>query len=193
MAKMKNYFVKLSFKLIKKRKVLFDAQFNKFIGKRYFFIWLDVLCSFVLFGSSFEDYFRYEFYKKSWRERNKFITYGKSKKLIKKYNFSDFDKIKTLNDKARSNQFFKDYICREWMDTDCSDDEAIMSFVEKHEKTIMKPKNGSCGKGIFIFDKNDISSAKIPKGYVVEEFINQHSELEKLNPSSVKYIAGYDF
>lgn len=74
------------------------------------------------------------------------------------------------------------------MDTDCSDDEAIMSFVEKHEKTIMKPKNGSCGKGIFIFDKNDISSAKIPKGYVVEEFINQHSELERLNPSSVNTL-----
>ena len=38
------------------------------------------------FGCSPDDYFRYEFYRKSNFEKNKFITYRTSKRIIKKYN-----------------------------------------------------------------------------------------------------------
>jgi len=52
------------------------------MGLFYFF---DVVWAFVLHGSSLNDYFLYEFYKKRNIERRKFITFRKRQRMLSKY------------------------------------------------------------------------------------------------------------
>lgn len=176
-------------KLIKKRVIRFNSNIKCFIGGRYLLTWIDEIFSFLAFGASPDDYFRYEFYKKSWYERNKFITYRRSKKLINKYSFSDADAVKMFNDKAAMNLFFKDYIKREWLDLDVCSDKDFSMFVEKYERVIMKPKGGSGGRGIFILNRNEMpKTTKEYSGYIAEQILVQHPELSKLNNSSVNTL-----
>lgn len=176
-------------KLIKENIVRFNANIKRFIGKRFVLTWLDEVFSSIIFGASPDDYFRYEFYRKSWHERNKFVTYLRSKRLIKKHNMPDAETVKMLNDKAATNVYFKDFIKREWIDLDNCTEDALLSFVEKHERVIIKPKGGSGGKGIFVISGAELKeSAQKLKGCVAEQLIEQHPALSKLNSSSVNTL-----
>ena len=176
-------------KLIKENIARFNRNIKRFIGKRTVLPWLDEIISFAVFGASPDDYFRYEFYKKSWRERNSFITYRRSKRLIRKYNTSDSGLTKTLNDKSLMNDHFKDFIQREWIDADQCTREELSHFVQAHGSVIMKPKGGSGGRGIFILKAQELADKTCEyKGYIAEQLIVQHEEPAKLNPSSVNTL-----
>lgn len=176
-------------KLIKENIVRFNANIERFIGKRYVLTWLDEIFCFIVFGASPDDYFRYEFYRKSLRGRNQFITYRRSKKLIKKYNTSSNDLLKTLNDKSLMNAHFKDFIKREWIDLDKCSMKEFSEFAARQGRVIMKPKGGSGGRGIFILEGEKIAdNINEYKGYIAEQLLVQHEEIAKLNPSSVNTL-----
>lgn len=140
--------------------IRFNANISRFLGKKeniYIKTWIDEILSFVLFGASPDDYFRYEFYRKSLYERNKFITYRRSKKIIKNYNSSDTVSNQLMCDKGKQNRHFKDFLRREWIDIDFCTNEQMTAFFKKHKRVIMKPKDGSGGKGIFILTEREFN------------------------------------
>lgn len=49
----------------------------------YIYAWFDELFSLALCGASPDDYFRYQFYRKNWRERRKFVVWRKGKELVR--------------------------------------------------------------------------------------------------------------
>lgn len=169
-------------------------RFNKntkcLIGGNYFRVWIDELYSLIRFGSSLDDYFRYEFYRKSSFEKNKFITYRRSKSIIKKHNNSI--KTKIFNNKVEFNKYFDIYIKRKWLEIDNATQEQINLFCQQNSSLILKPIEGGQGKGISLWHNINEASNYIQKndyhGYIAEEILIQHPEMKKLNPTSVNTV-----
>lgn len=148
--------------------------------------WIDEGWSFIRYGSSPDDYFRYEFYRKSGFERDRFITYRRSQKIIREYNNPQFTGI--FSDKREFNRRFSDYTHRDWLDlSNCSADD-LQLFFEKHHSILIKPAYGGQGKGIFKLDNLNGFCLEDYRDCIAEEILMQHPQMSQLNPSSVNTV-----
>ena len=71
----------------------------------------------------------------------------------------------------------------------------ISDFISNHEKLIVKPIGLSSGRGIHILDENDTPAMLNSCELLLESFIQQHPEMNRINSSSVNTIkteAGID-
>ena len=168
----------------------FNSNVYRFYDGRYIRGWLDEIYAMVRFGCSPDDYFRYEFYRKSNYERDKFITYRRSKKIIAKYN--DSTKISLLNNKVKFNQYFHQYIHRDWIEIGDATQKELDQFCAVHDTLIIKPIAGGQGHGIFLWNKETALLKKRDlrdySGYIAEEVLVQHPEMKMLNPTSVNTV-----
>ena len=166
----------------------FNDNVRKFVDGRYFSCWKDEIYCALRFGCSPDDFFRYEFYKKSDFERDKFITYKRSQNIIRKYN--DKEKNFIFDDKSEFNKWFKDYIKRDWIDLRTANRKDFESFLRKHGKAILKPVKGGQGRDIFILHTGDLETFEFEKyrDYIAEELLIQDKKMKKLNPSSVNTV-----
>lgn len=157
---------------------------------RYLYCWTDYIVSAFLYGSSPDDYFRYEFYNKTHDEKNEFITYRRSRKLIKELNKED--KINNVLDKASFNKYFRDFIVRKWLDPQSSNRIDFEKFIREHKSVIVKPLDGGSGRGIWKYDFKDTDNLEEvynnTQGNLIEEVIQQHPIMNELNPTSVNTV-----
>ncbi len=167
----------------------FNTNIRKHLNEKHAAgIWLSELYCYCRYGCSPDDYFRYQFYRKSGYERNKFITYRRSRRIIKQYN--DTKEAEYLYNKTRFNTLFADFINRDWINAgECTRAE-FDAFLRKHREVLMKPLLGGQGKGIYKLTFSELSGNKENhfQGYIAEEIIRQHHELSRLNPSSVNTV-----
>lgn len=168
----------------------FNQRIRTISNSRYISNYFKFFYCAVRHGCSPDDYFRYEFYKKNDSERKKFITYGRSKRIIKKYNDSKYTDI--FENKCKFNTKFKDFIYREWIDIGkCSFDE-FNEFLFNHKEVIIKPVDEGSGRGVLkvkYTNKQDSKQLyKMHNSMIMESVINQHELMNKLNPSSVNTI-----
>lgn len=170
--------------------IRFNKNVNDRIGDGLVKHWISECYCLLRFGCSPDDYFRYEFFKKSNYERNKFITYRRSKRIIKTYNDPRY--IQTLNDKTEFNRFFHAFIHRDWLDLRNASEQAFTDFVMQHGEVIMKPLCGGQGKGIFKLTASELENGLFElehyKDYIAEEILHQHSRMAALNPTSVNTV-----
>lgn len=167
------------------------SKFNENIKKfnlSYPRCYIDLLISSIFFGASPNDYFRYEFYKKSYYEKNKFITYKRSQAIIKKFNNLNFTDV--LEDKTKFNKHFKDLIGRDWLDLRDSTLDEFIAFLKLHDEVLMKPIGGGQGIGIFklSFAEFDIYDFSKYRNFIAEEILVQNSIVSELNSSSVNTV-----
>lgn len=178
------------FKFVKDNIDRFNRNVYKFLDGKYIKAWLDEICAMICFGCSPDDYFRYEFYRKSNYERDKFITYRRSKKIIAKYN--NKEKITILNNKVKFNQYFHKYIQRDWIEISAASQEELDQFCDVHDSLIIKPITGGQGHGIFLWKKNaaslELNNLRDYIGYIAEEVLIQHPKMKTLNPTSVNTV-----
>ncbi len=182
--------IKQKIKFLQENIQRFNRNIKKHAGGRFIYCWFTLIWCALRFGSSFDDYFRYEFYKKNDFERNKFITYYRSRKLISNYNDSNYTKY--FHDKGLFYSYFNKYIKRDWIDLrDCNKND-FEKFIAKHKNFIVKPATGSKGEGIVEYSYNATNSIEsVLKKYpnhVAEEKIAQHDLMKSFNPSSVNTI-----
>lgn len=142
------------------------------------------------------DYFRYNFWEFLPSKRRTFITEGGISKMNRKLNGSPegLKMAQVFRDKPSFNSLFSDIIGRKWIVTQGTTKEQFVHFCKGLKKVICKPTDGGGGKGIFVvlIDSeadaiklyDDISSQK----YIIEEVIQQHDAIAKLNPSSVNTL-----
>jgi len=152
-------------------------------------VWLSELYCFIKHGCSPDDYFRYEFYKKSDYERSRFITYRRSQRLIKKYNDPEF--IKYFQEKRLFNEKFGDFLSREWIDCSKVTQEDFESFIHYcNGSVLMKPLMGGQGKGIYKLSESDLDTFALEnnRDYLAEQIIVQHPKMASLNDSSVNSV-----
>lgn len=159
----------------------------------YLEIIMDMVIASFKYKSSFHDYFLFEFYKKNHEERDSFLTTGRSYEFYTTLN--DKKWIDNFRNKAKFNRKFKEFIKRDFMFLDnCSVDKFI-EWVRGKDYIIAKPNEGVAGRGIEkinVKDYNNLnelySYLKKKKLDLVEDFIKQHDEMNRMNPSSVNTI-----
>lgn len=144
-------------------------------------------------GCTPKEYVLYKFYERNRKEQEEIFVAHESLQIRAKFDTNkDFEKM--LLDKEATNNFFAEYLNRKWcVNTKISKDEFIQKF-DNSERIIYKPIHGNRGKGVeaFYINKENIEPvyeelAALPEG-VVEEFVRQHPEMNRLCPESVNTL-----
>ena len=107
---------------------------------------IDYLWCAVKYGSSASDYFELEFYDKSGKARQRFLTYKLKMQLFHRVN--DYSKKSLFDDKTSFFKTFPEYIHRDWLNTAEATNEEVLSFLSEHPTIIVKPIASSGGNGV---------------------------------------------
>ncbi len=162
--------------------------------------WIDYMYSKLRYlGLDAMDYFKYEFYHFKAAKRKTFITEGFLTQMDRHFNDgkknSDYTRI--LSDKLLFNEYFSEYISRQWISSKNLSQEALLDFVKDKQRIIVKPQHGVQGGGIFMANVNTEKEVnelynKVKDGdYLMEEVLVQCDALNNINPSSVNTIRIY--
>lgn len=94
-----------------------------------------------------------------------------------------------LDDKAQFNTLFGDLIGRDWIVSDAPEED-VAEFIQAKKKVIVKPLDGSSGRGIYTLDYHTFAEGGGVKlfsdgKFIIEEIISQKGLLHEVNPSSV--------
>lgn len=110
-------------------------------------LYMDYLMSYIKWGYSLRDYFSYELYFRNRRGKREFIS---SREMINWYKRNnDKSQQELIDNKESCLDFFSDFISREWCGQNYNNSKECFShFVQKHNKCIVKPLNGSGGHGV---------------------------------------------
>lgn len=153
---------------------------------------LDLGFSMMLYGSGINDYFQYQFYKRKHVGRKKFVVYRKRMRIVNTFNDSEDRKV--LDIKPLFNKKYNAFIQRDWLDISNSTFEEFKDFTQRQNKFIVKPVDGSHGKGIRIIEITDETNLDnlyielLNENPIIEEIIIQHEELAEFNPTSVNTL-----
>lgn len=148
----------------------------------------------IRYGARPLDYTRFEFHKKSRRERNRYLTLYRYKGLLKQFGWHSAP----VNGKIAEYQTFAEYIHRPWMIADKSTEQQIIKdFITKQGVVFAKPNHGDQGKGVKKIKAEDSTAIEElievckKDAYVVEGAIEQVSEIAEINPSSINTVRAY--
>lgn len=154
----------------------------------------DMVYSLHRFGCMFDEYFFYDYPKLNVRGREAFIT---DKIRWDYYSRMNMDENKKLfNNKRTAYELFGSYYKRELIEINSDDDLGkFLEFAKRHDHFIVKPIDGSGGKGIFITSLEADSSiealfSRIRENgdVVLEELICQSDTMAVLHPASLNTV-----
>ena len=151
-----------------------------------------LLCRF-LHGALPDQYIAFSMYKLSYYERKQFVTAKRSAKIEHLFNQSEDVRI---SNKHLFNKTFNKYLKREWIYVPECTEEEIVDFLRRNENIMIKPTNSHQGKGIRRTSSSEIKENElhllleqwVDEKCVLEEVIQQHHVLDKVNPTSCNTI-----
>jgi hypothetical protein len=157
-------------------------------------------CDYVLFaikqlGASPSDYFDFEFYNKSFALRSSFLV--ERHFHLRMLLCNDYNEMPLVNDKAKANVFFSNFLHRDWLDPSKCNVKELKLFAAKHPRFISKPVMGFNGEGIKIIETEPEQKFKKMltnlrnKKMLVEEIISQHEEISAFCPDTLNTIKVY--
>lgn len=138
-----------------------------------------------------QEYYTYEFWNLSEKERKKYLSEKELKCIYRKV--ESMHEIKWINNKLMTHLKFEKYMKRDWICPSTSSFDAFRQFVSSKD-CIVKPWHGSLGEGIFMVNKDNILDLKnlydncIENGLFVEESVRSCKELEEFHPQSLNTI-----
>ena len=147
-------------------------------------------------GVRYSEYWKMRFDELSFKEKLRFVPRCAERDLYWQVN----PKQKygpLLENKGKCYDLFGKYYKRDLIcvsETDIEQGlaaEKVSFFIGKHNRFIIKPLNGCCGRGIKIFDSSiDYKTIDLmyPDGFVMEELINQREPMASLHPNSVNTV-----
>ena len=168
-------------------------ELSKKHGSSALSYWLDMLWCNVRYGTMHtRDYTLFEFYRKSGKEKDTFLTSRRYYKLIKRF---DKDTFYQLLDKAANYKKYSDFIKRSWMLIDASTKpEDIYVFCNEHKEVLVKPLSSDSGKGVYKLTAGDETTVrelidkKNSQSFLIEEICVNCSELKSINPTSLNTL-----
>ena len=181
-------------------KRIFNMNFKKFFstiddvhkkcGKSRVFILFDcIVCGFK-YQAGYMDYQLFEMYNMNAKERSTVVTRGKNNAIMKKCN--DLNYVKYFNNKALFNEKFDKYLNRKWIIINENNFQEFEQFAEQFEYIILKPLDGTCGKGVEKVKVDNVRKiyehALKNKLFLVEEVAQQCDVLNKLHPTSINTV-----
>lgn len=186
--------------ILKKLKTLeYKNMFNvakkihKKTGKLTLCILFDMVKCAFKFGSGYMDYFEFEFYLLSDKERSTYITSNINNSIIKKYNNPEFNYL--FDNKVIFNDKFKKYLNRSYFNIENVMLEDFIKYVKDKKKIVVKPLDECGGKGVEIVNINSKTNFEKlfnnlirNKQYLLEEYILQCKEMNELYSGSVNTL-----
>lgn len=165
-------------------------KIKKDSGKSKITIFFDLVFTCLKYKAGYMDYYLLKMYEMNEKEKSTYLVRGKNNELIEFLNKKS--DINLLNNKIETNKLLSKYLKRDWSYVG---DPNIDKFFKKHAKFIAKPSDGQCGKGIEMIETKKYKSFGSLLTYLkdnnldlVEELINQHHLLNKINSSSVNTV-----
>ncbi len=153
----------------------------------------DIVSCGLRYGAGFNDYLLCEFYNLTPEQRATYVTRSVNNTLVQMLNDPEY--YKYFDYKSAFYSTFAELIGREWLDFPAISKEQFAEFVKDKDAVIVKPNNGTGGKGvekltIADFKSVDMLFTKLKEDNigVVEEVLKQHPGLNELNPYSVNTL-----
>lgn len=152
-----------------------------------------LICRF-LYGASWDNFQVLKMYAMTNKERKRVYTFKRQKKISDFLNKNANDtNLHILMDKNKFNAAFGEFIVRDWYDSTEPDRKRFDEFMHRNERFLLKPILSSQGKGIELYNSSEVDLDSFYenislKKVILEGFIEQHSELKSINPSSVNTI-----
>ena len=169
------------------------GKVHKITGKNRIGIMIDVVRCGIRYGAGFNDYLLCEFYNLTDAQRATYITRSVNNQLVSILNNRDYYHF--FDNKAEFYSTFSKYIGRQWLDFSKASREDFAKFMENRDTIMVKPGSESGGKGVEKLSKKDFSSLdamydqlKSDGIGVVEDVLQQHEEMNRMNPSSINTL-----
>jgi len=192
------YICKRILKMDYKNMIKTARAISKKANRNFFAIFFDIIRCGFKYQAGYEDYRKYEFYLLTKEERKTFLTRGKNNEIIRRFN--DKDSLYKFEDKVVFNKLFNKYLKRNWMVIDGSNSKEFTEFLKANKKVIIKPIDSDNGKGIeqLVYEENksyeDIYNRLFSnKQLLIEEWLTQHPDLDKLCNTSVNTMRMFTF
>lgn len=155
-------------------------------------IYFDMIICTLKYGASPNNYKDFNFKNLNRRERATYVTNGLSRKLIKKFNKSDY--IDIFENKVEFAKRFSDYFGREWVSTSNISYDGFFNFIKNKKRIIYKPIDNAQGRGIRVFD--DLSNPKKlydevkcgEKSAILEDWILQHEIFNNIYDKAINCV-----
>lgn len=173
----------------------------KFISKKTkknrFLIILDMIYCGLVYQAGYYDYQEFEFYNLNKAERKTYLTRGKNNEIVRLFNDKSY--FHSFENKIEFNKIFDKYLKRDWLYLNNNIDEFV-NFFKSHNAIIVKPIDSAGGNGVekFVYttDKEAYTlynKLVENKQLLIEECINQHTDMSSLYDKSVNTLRMFTF
>ena len=152
-------------------------KLSKQSGISRLYLYFDCLWSYLHYGCMINHYAKGNFYMRRCFERNRILTYKKWITVLK-YNDENFTHL--LKNKEDFNNYFHNYIGRNWLFSKGLSYTTFVSFLMQYHRAFIKPVDGLEGFGCKIVeydsgaDYHQLYETLIKSRYMIEEVVVQH-------------------
>lgn len=175
--------------------ILFLNHVKHVTGRSNLSILWDILKSVFIYNISVLEYFQFHFYNLTKQQRATWAGTGHMYEYQLKMN--PLDKREILENKTLFYKYYSDFFVHQVAGIEeLSSNPALADSILANSsgKLVFKSSDGNCGSEVEIrfckeFDRDSILTHMKASGYgVVEEFLVQHPELDRLSPSAVNTV-----
>lgn len=167
-------------------------------GKSCAAIVLDMIYCAIRYGSGYNDYRDCELYLADKEAKSTYLTESVNDEIIEKYN--DKDLFSLFDNRTEFYKTYSGFIGRRWVDLNEVDNSRFSIFIKKYNTAIVKSadKNSEFKSEIRSFDNVDnlynVYMEMTDSGQtIIEEIIEQHPSMEKINPEYFNHVKVYTF
>lgn len=155
-----------------------------------FKIKIKAVLSFVVWGTSFSEYFGYRFWERSFGEKKTYMTRRHMFKFFDRYN--PYEYRERIGDKSVAPAYYGEFLQREQIER-IDGFEKFKEFCEKYKKIFIKKKIGWGGEeaSIYFIDNPEaikIAWENLTDDFVAEPLIENCDEIKQLYPGSLNTI-----
>ena len=170
-----------------------DFVSKQFGISRWRLFW-DVVWSALRYGISFHEYYYYGFYQKPAELRSEYASMGFMYRYQKKMNPPE--KRSMLADKNKFDNAFAEFMHRDLMKPLSATIDEMANFMNGREKVVLKRSTGGGGKNVEILKIKEekitpqmVKEEAEAKNFdILEEFVQQHEDLQRLSPNSLNTV-----
>lgn len=162
-------------------------------NKNSFIIFCDIIYCGLKYMAGYVDYEVFEFYNMKREQRKTVITRGINNKYVKELNDKNY--FKYIDDKILFNKKYNRFLKRDWIDLRETSLQDFSKFIKNKKVVMAKTINLCCGKGIEKITYNSninlekmYYNLKENKQFLIEEYVSQHEDMNKLYPEAVNTL-----
>ena len=155
-------------------------------------LFIDVIKSSFIYGTSFHEYFYYSFYEKSHLQRQTYVTTAWMYEFQLRMNPKNTRSL--VEDKLLFLNNYSELIGRAWFDINKSTEDELESFLHGKTKVVLKNSKGQAGQNIKIINLEEYTPSALRSFAsqnhfdLMEEYVYQHKSLMSLSPDSLNTL-----